>query len=110
MPAIISPKTSSPLSPRSSPAKHPLDWELLCILVIVASILIAELILAIGSIRWHNLRSKARWKRLREHGVVIVSGPALLWAGDIPVPRQVSYFNLRAAAEASKIQLRDHVA
>ena len=100
MPAMLLQDT--PRSPRSTPATFPVDWELAWILITVAGLLVLELTLVLTCIRCHNLRSKARWRRLRERGVVVVSGPALLWVGDLPIRNQISYFNLRQAAASSR--------
>jgi hypothetical protein len=85
---------------------HPLDWHLLWILVIVAGILVFQCALALAWIRFHNLNSKARWRRLRERGVVVVHGPALVWAADLPPRRDVSYINLgQAMQHASRVRV-----
>jgi hypothetical protein len=68
----------------------------------VSIILFFELVVAIAWIRILHLRSQARWRRLRERGVVIVSGPALVWVQDLPVQRQVSYLNLRERVERDR--------
>jgi hypothetical protein len=74
---------------------HHYDWTLIWILVAVGAFLLLELGLAIAWLRIHNLRSKARWSRLREQGVVVVSGAAMVWMDDLPIKRGVSYVNLR---------------
>jgi len=85
---------------------HSLDWHLLWILVAVAGILVFQGTLAIVWIRYHNLSSKARWRRLRERGVVFVNGPALLWAADLPPQRNISYINLgQAMQHASRVKV-----
>jgi hypothetical protein len=83
MPAVRVLSSSSPLATRMTSAHHIRDWPLTWVLIAVGSILFLELILAIVWIRIHNLRSKARWRRLRQRGVVIVSGAALLWTKDL---------------------------
>jgi hypothetical protein len=98
--AIIHHSPSSPLLPRQTPAlDESRDWTLLWILITHTAILALELVLALAWIRIHNLRSKARWRRLRERGVVVVSGAAMIWAYDLPLRRGVSYFDVRRAME-----------
>jgi hypothetical protein len=89
----------SPRSPRTPPDR---DWPLIWVLTSVSIILFFELVVAIAWIRILHLRSQARWRRLRERGVVIVSGPALVWVQDLPVQRQVSYLNLRERVERDR--------
>ncbi|KAF2036008.1 hypothetical protein EK21DRAFT_106841 [Setomelanomma holmii] len=101
--SIPSSNLNTPFSPRSTPAAR--DRELFWILLAISLILFLETFLAIAWIRRHNLASKARWKRLRERGVVIVSGPAIAWVGDLPLQQQVSYINLRRTAEASRYNI-----
>jgi hypothetical protein len=104
MPAIS--RHDTPFSPRST--RTPRDWELFWILLTVGLILFLEVVLAVVCIRTHNRQSKARWKRLRERGVVIVSGPAIAWVRDLPLQQQVSYLNLRQTAEASRYNVARH--
>ncbi|KAH7086739.1 hypothetical protein FB567DRAFT_592610 [Paraphoma chrysanthemicola] len=82
MPAIV--QHDTPFTPRSTPT--PRDWELIWILVAIGVILFLEVVLAIVWIRKQNLNSKARWKRLRDRGIVV----------------GVSYLNLRKTAESSR--------
>lgn len=102
MPAIKALPPCSPLTPRSTPAHYSHDWPLIWILITVGSILLLEIVLALAWLRIHNLRSKARWKRLRDRGVVIVSGAALLWTRDLPLRPYISYLNLRQVIEKQK--------
>lgn len=99
MPAIDMLPPSSPFTARTTPGPHSHDWPLIWVLITVGGIILLELILAIVWIRIHNLRSKARWKRLRQRGVVIVSGAALLWTKDLPLRPYISHINLRQAVE-----------
>jgi hypothetical protein len=101
MPTLPIRPPTSPLTPRSTPATHARDWSLFWILVAVLSVLFLELVLALSWIRYHNIRSKARWRSLRERGVVVVNGSTLIWVSDLPPRRQVSKFNLR---EVSGVQ------
>ena len=100
MPAVL--LADTPLSPRSTPDRYPVDWDMFWILLAVTGILLLEAAIAIGWVCFHHTRSTRRWQRMRKKGVVVVSGPALLWVGDLPVRNQISYFNLRQAAEASR--------
>jgi hypothetical protein len=73
---------------------HHYDWTLISILIGVGAFLLLELAFAIAWLRIHNLHSKARWSRLREQGVVVVSGAAMVWMNDLPIKRGVSHVNL----------------
>jgi hypothetical protein len=92
----------NPLLSRTTPATYLQDWELIYILVTIAILLILELTLVFTCIRIHNLHSKARWRRLRERGVVVVNGPALIWMDNLPLRRGISLFNVRQPAEEGK--------
>jgi hypothetical protein len=81
---------------------HPHDWTLICVLVGVGAFLLLELVLALAWLRIHNLRSKARWSRLRERGVVVVSGAAMVYMDSVPTGRGVSYVNLKQAVRVEK--------
>ncbi|PZC98046.1 hypothetical protein A1F97_02579 [Pyrenophora tritici-repentis] len=70
------------------------DKTQLFIILVVVGILLFETFLAIAYIRYHNLSSKARWRRLRERGVVVVNGPALIWTDTLPPAPTTSTFNL----------------
>jgi hypothetical protein len=76
---------------------HHYDWTLIWVLVAVGALLLLELALTIAWLRIHNLRSKARWSRPREQGVVVVSGAAMVWMDDLPIKRGVSHVNLKEA-------------
>ncbi|KAH7076554.1 hypothetical protein BKA63DRAFT_564940 [Paraphoma chrysanthemicola] len=101
MPAIV--QHDTPFTPRSTPTHR--DWELIWILVAISVILFLEVVLPIVWIRKQNLNSKARWKRLRHRGIVVVSGPAIARGGDLPLQQEVSYLNLRRTAESSRYNL-----
>jgi hypothetical protein len=111
MPTLPIHPPNNPLTPRTTPTIHTRDVTILWILVTVLSILFLELILALAWIRIHNIRSKARWRSLRKRGIVVVSGPALIWASDLPVQRQVSKFDLREVfgvqEEVGRVQARE---
>lgn len=79
-----------------------IDWQLILVLLIVAGIVLLQIVLALGYIRLQNLRSKARWRRLRERGVVFVEGPALIWIDDLPPRATFSTFDLRKTLQASR--------
>jgi hypothetical protein len=81
---------------------HPYDWTLFWILVGVGVFLLFELALALAWLRIHNLRSKARWSRLRERGVVVVSGAAMVYMDSVPTGRGISYVNLKQAVRVEK--------
>jgi hypothetical protein len=81
---------------------HHHDWTLIWILVGVGAFLLLELVLALAWLRIHNLRSKARWSRLRERGVVVVSGAAMVYMDGIPTGRGISYVNFKQAVRAEK--------
>ncbi|KAF1912540.1 hypothetical protein BDU57DRAFT_459278 [Ampelomyces quisqualis] len=98
MPSLPRRTPASPLEPLVTPAVHATDWPLIYILLTVFIILSLEFALAITWIRIHNLRSKARWRSLRERGVIIVSGAAMVWAQDLPSRRGgISRMNLHDA-------------
>jgi hypothetical protein len=81
---------------------HPHDWTLICVLVGVGAFLLLELVLALAWLRIHNLRSKARWSRLRERGVVVVSGAAMVYMDSVPTGRVISHVNLKQAVRVEK--------
>ncbi|CAO2656994.1 Nn.00g057970.m01.CDS01 [Neocucurbitaria sp. VM-36] len=89
------------LSYKEASYQLPSDWELVYIILGVIGIVFLEILIVFGCIRLHNLRSKARWRRLRERGVVVVNGPALIWADDLPPQPTFSSFNLRHILEDS---------
>ncbi|KAH4026153.1 hypothetical protein HBH92_173650 [Parastagonospora nodorum] len=99
MPALDLLSQSYTLSARAAPAHLPRDWPLIWTFITVGVILVIELVFAILWIRVHNLRSKARWARLHQRGVVIVSGAALLWTEDLPLKPYISHLNLRQIVE-----------
>ncbi|KAL5121357.1 hypothetical protein ACEQ8H_000825 [Pleosporales sp. CAS-2024a] len=107
MPAIDAPPPHSPLSSRKTPAHPPRDWPLIWVLSALSLILSLQLVLAIAWIRVHNVRSKARWQRLRQRGVVIVSGAALLWSQDVAAPAlkpSISHQYLQQALEKQRVE------
>ncbi|OAL56009.1 hypothetical protein IQ07DRAFT_186484 [Pyrenochaeta sp. DS3sAY3a] len=81
-------------------AYYPFDWELFWIILTVVAIALAEALLVCLGLVLHNRRSKARWRHLRERGVVVVNGPSLTWVESLPPRRTVSTFNLRQASQA----------
>jgi hypothetical protein len=99
MPIVLILPSINPLLSRTTFATYPQDWDLIYILITIAILIILELILVFTCIRIHNLHSKARWKRLRERGVVVVNGPALIWMDNLPLRRGISLFNVRQTAE-----------
>ncbi|KAF2132547.1 hypothetical protein P153DRAFT_262898, partial [Dothidotthia symphoricarpi CBS 119687] len=64
------------------------------VLTAVAGILVLEAFATIAYLRWHDRSSKAKWKRLRERGVVVVDGPVLMWTDNLPPRPTNSTFNL----------------
>jgi hypothetical protein len=71
------------------------DWPLLWIIIGVISILLFQTLFVIAFLRCTNIRSKARWRRLREGGVVNLDGPALIWRHPIQSGPATSSFNLQ---------------
>ncbi|KAE8832827.1 hypothetical protein PTNB73_09771 [Pyrenophora teres f. teres] len=69
---------------RSDSQRGSTDRTQLCVVLAVVGIVLIQTFLAIAYIRFHNLSSKARWRRLRERGVVFVNGPALIWTNTLP--------------------------
>jgi hypothetical protein len=106
MPAIQKLPPCSPFFARSTPAHHARDWPLIWILITVGSILLLEAVLVVALLRRSTLRRRARWRRLHDRGVVIVSGAALLWTRDLPLRPYISYLNLRQIVDQQK---RDEV-
>lgn len=78
------------------------DYELLLVLATVFGILALQLTAILILLRRHNLRDKAKWKRLRLEGVVIVDGPAMTWVAQAPPRPTFSTFNLRQGMDASR--------
>ncbi|KAH6879161.1 hypothetical protein BKA58DRAFT_436854 [Alternaria rosae] len=77
------------------------DWPLFLIILGVIIILLFQILFVFALLRWSNVRGKARWKRLRQRGVVILDGPALIWANSMPPGPTVSTFNLRQTLQTS---------
>jgi hypothetical protein len=75
---------------------------LIWVLVTVGSILLLEALLVVALLHRSTLRRRARWRRLHDRGVVIVSGAALLWTKDLPLRPYISYLNLRQIAHQQK--------
>jgi hypothetical protein len=78
------------------------DFELFLVLTVVSSILFLQLLAVLLALRRHNIQSKARWRRMRDEGVVVVSGPAMIWVSQAPPRATFSTFNLRRYAEVSR--------
>ncbi|KAF2831199.1 hypothetical protein CC86DRAFT_401746 [Ophiobolus disseminans] len=97
MPAVLF--DNSPRSPRSTHVKHRVDWELFGVLFVVFTVLILEIALVISFLKSHYKRSTGRWTHLLGKGVVVV-GP-LKRETDLPLRKQISYINLKAAAAAA---------
>jgi hypothetical protein len=102
MPAIGTVTLCSQLSARSTPTHYTRDWALIWVLVTVGSILLLEALLVVALLHRSTLRRRARWRRLHDRGVVIVSGAALLWTKDLPLRPYISYLNLRQIADQQK--------
>ncbi|KAF1837493.1 hypothetical protein BDW02DRAFT_565971 [Decorospora gaudefroyi] len=76
------------------------DWLLLCI---VLGIVLLQAVLILTCLRLGIAYSKARWKRLRQRGTVIVDGPAaLIWTDRLPPAPTVSTYNLRQLQQESQ--------
>ena len=99
MPPILT--TATP----SDSQRDSIDWAQLFVILAVVGILLIQTVLAIAYIRFLNLSSKARWRRLRQRGVVFVNGPALIWTSTIPPAPLTSTFNLRQIPQNSKYQV-----
>ncbi|KAI2479141.1 hypothetical protein Ptr902_09352 [Pyrenophora tritici-repentis] len=84
------------------------DKTQLFVILVVVGILLFETFLAIAYIRYHNLSSKARWRRLRERGVVVVNGPALIWTDTLPPAPTTSTFNLHHLQQRSIEQVAQY--
>jgi hypothetical protein len=78
------------------------DFELFLVLTAVSSILFLQLLAVLLALRRHNIQSKARWRRMRDEGVVVVSGPAMIWINQAPPRATFSTFDLRRHREASR--------
>ncbi|EOA88941.1 uncharacterized protein SETTUDRAFT_106486 [Exserohilum turcica Et28A] len=91
MPAL---PTTTPISQHDHNRRR-LDWPLIWAVICVASILVFQILLILCCIRVAISRSKARWARLRDQGVVVVDGPTLIWMDTMPPAPTVSTFNLR---------------
>ncbi len=93
MPALTS---DNPYLPTKHPTlRLPVDWQTLATILAVIAVLLLEICIALTWLRCHDQRSKAKWRRRRENGIVIVNGPVLVWADDLPPQRLYSAFNLR---------------
>lgn len=98
MPPILTTSTSN------NSQRDSFDRPQFCVILAVLGIVLIQTTLAIAYIRFLNLNSKARWRRLRQRGVVIVDGPALIWTNEIPPAPLTSTFNLRQASRRSNEQ------
>lgn len=76
------------------PQQRTFNNSLLYILLTLFAILLLETFLVLGYLRYHNLASKKRWRELRERGEVLVDGPVMVWAEDLPPRRTVSRVDL----------------
>ncbi|EFQ87194.1 hypothetical protein P3342_001440 [Pyrenophora teres f. teres] len=90
---------------RSDSQRGSTDRTQLCVVLAVVGIVLIQTFLAIAYIRFHNLSSKARWRRLRERGVVFVNGPALIWTNTLPPAPLTSTFNLHHIQQISREQV-----
>lgn len=69
------------------PATSPLtDSEFLVVLITVAGIITLQILGIISFLYYRNYQGKARWRRLREEGIVLLEEPAMYWADDVPIP------------------------
>lgn len=100
MPALLSFDVIHSLEPTTH--EYPIDWQLIWIILGVTVVILFQICAVLTCIWIHNIRSKARWLRLRERGIVIVDGPALIWADDLPPQSTISTFNLRQFSEANQ--------
>lgn len=71
-----------------------IDWPVICTLLIVAGIISFQTMVVFAFLRIHTVRSEMRWRLLREKGLVIVDGPMLIWADNLPPRPTLSTFNL----------------
>ncbi|RYN86745.1 hypothetical protein AA0120_g7879 [Alternaria tenuissima] len=94
-----------PISTHATTAHHGTDWPLLWIIIGVTSIILFQTFIAVALIRWANLRSKARWKDLRNRGIAILDGHSLIWRDTIPPAPTVSTYNLRHKLQISNEQV-----
>ena len=78
------------------------DLELFLVLTIVSGILVLQLLAILLALRRHNVQSKAKWRRMRADGVVVVRGPAMIWVREAPPRATFSTFNLRLHRAVSR--------
>lgn len=76
----------APGSITMSPIDFSTDAELLFVLLIVAGIVTLQVLVIISFLCYRNYKGKARWRRLRERGIILLEGPAMYWTDDLPVP------------------------
>ncbi|RMZ66684.1 hypothetical protein GMOD_00002043 [Pyrenophora seminiperda CCB06] len=98
MPPILT--TATPVASQ----RDLIDRTQVYVILIVLGIILFQIALAFAYIRFLNLSSKTRWRRLRQRGVVVVNGPALIWTNTIPPPPLTSTFNLRQMPQRLKAQ------
>jgi hypothetical protein len=97
------PSVFSDFQPRSNPTISTIpDLELSLVLTVVSGILLLQLLAILIALRRHNTQSKAKWRRMRDKGVVVVSGPAMIWVREAPPRATFSTFNLRQYLETSR--------
>ena len=81
-----------------------IDPELLVVLITVASVITLQILAVVSFLCYRNYKGKARWRHLREEGIVLLDGPAMYWTDDLPIPPvpiQVGILRSGHAAHAS---------
>ncbi|KAF2622799.1 hypothetical protein BU25DRAFT_351535, partial [Macroventuria anomochaeta] len=85
-----------------APNDFPTDSELLVILTTVGGIISLQVLVVITCLIYRNYKDKAKWRRLRQQGIVVVNGPALYWTDDQPLPPVPIDTNMVQAQQASR--------
>ncbi|KAF2846823.1 hypothetical protein T440DRAFT_404927 [Plenodomus tracheiphilus IPT5] len=79
-----------------------IDWSVVWVLLGVTGIVLLQIAVVIAFLWDRKKRSETRWRLLRERGVVIIDGPALIWVNDLPPRPTLSTFNLRGNLQKFK--------
>lgn len=78
------------------------DFELFLVLVTVAGVIFLQTLAVISCLYYNNYHGKAKWRRLRKKGIVVVNGPVLYWADDDPLPPIRPSFDMRQMEHGSQ--------
>jgi hypothetical protein len=76
------------------------DPELSLVLIVVGGVLLLQIFAAIAILWYCDVKGKAKWRHLREQGIVVVNGPALYWADEMLARPYRPGYNVRQVKRA----------